>query len=507
MWSRRCRQSRCRPKQIASKTRRRTARSSSPRAVRMHSSPAAVSRTSTCRRSAHVSRRRSTQPSASSARTMRETTGALTPSVRRRSLWRIGYRWGPRRGPPQSADIMSKRAAVRPSEANGFRVTRKKPWNARLVPKAMAFMRARSPASPVPALMPPAGAVPVGPRRPLSASQIVSMITIRPPDGDRRARERRSCREVAGAVQGRPGVSVDIRACPARGQPGSWRPKPQRRRRRRPTTPTRDASSPRNRGLRTRGPRRAKPDGLRRDFSGTRSASPPLAPPPRPEGARPRPDAAAGPGRARPPHAAAQAAPEVGARRGRVVVVVAAVAARPVVGARPAAAARAAPHAAPPVLAHAEVPSSWRAAAVARVPLPAGARGRRVPNGRAPPGRGRRGRHDAARDAVLLLERRELVGRGVPPLARGEPLGRDAGERGARQAHHAKARGVAHAPDLLVAPLGDRELEPGLAVFVAQELHLRRQRLAVVEPHPAPPAVEVAGPHLPLHLDDVRLGD
>src|SRR5579884_180253 len=223
MCSKRSRQVRCPPKQIASKTMRRTARSNICRAVRMHSSPAVVSVTRICRRSPHSSRSRFTHPSASSARTMRETTGALTPSMRRRSLWRVGYRWGPTRGPPHSADIMSKRAAVSPSDANGFRVMRRKPWNARLVPKAMAFMATRPKASPVPPHA-PAGRCPSGPRRPLSVSQIVSMITIWPLEGTgARARE---------ALAGRwPGPSRGVLACPwtsgpARliGPTGSWRP-------------------------------------------------------------------------------------------------------------------------------------------------------------------------------------------------------------------------------------------------------------------------------------------
>jgi hypothetical protein len=88
-----------------------------------------------------------------------------------------------------------------------------------------------------------------------------------------------------------------------------------------------------------------------------------------------------------------------------------------------------------------------------------------------------------------------------------EPLGGDPAEGQARQAHDREAGRLTHAADLLVAPLAQGDLEPGLAGLVAIEADLARAGRSVVERHPGGPALEIALGHLALHLDDVGLRD
>jgi hypothetical protein len=52
-----------------------------------------------------------------------------------------------------------------------------------------------------------------------------------------------------------------------------------------------------------------------------------------------------------------------------------------------------------------------------------------------------------------VLQRAQLVLGQRAPLSRTQPLGRDPGERDARQPHDHQADGLRHAPDLLVSAL------------------------------------------------------
>jgi hypothetical protein len=83
----------------------------------------------------------------------------------------------------------------------------------------------------------------------------------------------------------------------------------------------------------------------------------------------------------------------------------------------------------------------------------------------------------------------------------------DAGEGGAREAHDPEAGRVAHPADLVVPPLRDGDLEPGLVFFVADEARGRGERRAVVELDSLAPPIEVLRGHQPLDLHDVRLRD
>src|SRR6202012_429551 len=69
---------------------------------------------------------------------------------------------------------------------------------------------------------------------------------------------------------------------------------------------------------------------------------------------------------------------------------------------------------------------------------------------------------DPLGNAVLVLQTKKLFAREVAPLARAQVVAGDSRERHTRQAHDREPGGVTHAADLLVAPLPDGELEPGL---------------------------------------------
>ena len=103
----------------------------------MRASPSSVSSTLRCLRSPSSGTLRLTQPSLSSARTIRLTTDAVTPSFRRSSLWYRACEEPRRDAGPMRAYSMSKRAAVRPKDARSLRVPRRTPWNARFVPKVI----------------------------------------------------------------------------------------------------------------------------------------------------------------------------------------------------------------------------------------------------------------------------------------------------------------------------------------------------------------------------------
>ncbi len=116
-----------------------------------------------------------------------------------------------------------------------------------------------------------------------------------------------------------------------------------------------------------------------------------------------------------------------------------------------------------------------------------------------------RRRHRTLRNAELLLQRAELVCREVPPFAWTQPFRSHPGESCPREAHDAESRRLAHATHLLIAPFGDRQLEPRFAAFVPKQFDLGRKRLAVIEHDAAPPTVQVIGLHFAEDLDDVGL--
>lgn len=111
----------------------------------------------------------------------------------------------------------------------------------------------------------------------------------------------------------------------------------------------------------------------------------------------------------------------------------------------------------------------------------------------------------ALRNAVGLLKCRQLVDGQSPPAPGKQAFRSDVRERHSRQAHDPKARGLAHPSDLLISPLGDRDLEPGFARFVTKKLHFRRLASPVLELDARSPAVDVRLPHRSLQLGHVRL--
>ena len=117
------------------------------------------------------------------------------------------------------------------------------------------------------------------------------------------------------------------------------------------------------------------------------------------------------------------------------------------------------------------------------------------------------GAADLLGHAVLGLEREELVEAERAPLAGAEALAGDPGEADPGEPHHREAAGLAHATDLLVPALAQGDLEPGLAVLVAEEVDVGGGRLAVLEGDAVGPVREVVLGHHAAGLDHVRLGD
>jgi hypothetical protein len=112
---------------------------------------------------------------------------------------------------------------------------------------------------------------------------------------------------------------------------------------------------------------------------------------------------------------------------------------------------------------------------------------------------------NALRHTELFANRKELITRERPPLTRSNRLRAHAREVDAREPHHSPARRLAHAPDLLIAPLAQDHFDPRLIAFVTKDSRLRGQRPRIGELDAVSPRLEVFVAHDALNFENVRL--
>jgi hypothetical protein len=112
-----------------------------------------------------------------------------------------------------------------------------------------------------------------------------------------------------------------------------------------------------------------------------------------------------------------------------------------------------------------------------------------------------------ARHAEALPQIAELFAREGAEFPRTQAVRRDSGERRSREAHDRKTGRFAHLADLLVTAFVQRHFEPSFFLLVPQNEDLAGARLFAVDDDPFFPAQAIRLLHVPLHLQNVRLGD
>ncbi len=105
------------------------------------------------------------------------------------------------------------------------------------------------------------------------------------------------------------------------------------------------------------------------------------------------------------------------------------------------------------------------------------------------------------------LQVSKLLPREESPLPCPQTVDGNGGKRGAGEPDDGEPCLLPHPPDLLVPPLAQDELEPGVPGLPPGHDDLRRKRDPIFELHSIPPLRDVVGGHVPLHLHEVGLGD